>query len=189
MNENISPEEKLLRLIRNSPKPQREEKAVFRTPFPRLSQKPVDFSFARKIIWVCFILSCIYLIFSFTVPYKQAQIAQAPEPAHPKPASEGPAIKPYDVYAQAINKRRIFAGAQESARQAGEAIVNQDLTKDFVLTGIISGDNPQAVIENKKAQKIYYLNKGQFIDGFQVADIQEGKVVLQHDDQKFELYL
>lgn len=182
MNENISPEEKLLRLIRNQPKRPQEEKSVL----PVIAERAYFF---RKIMWLCLFLSCAYLIFSFIVPYRQPQIAQAPEPVPSKPVIEEPAIMPYDFYADAIKKRPIFAGAQDSGQQRPAAILNQDLTKDFVLMGIISGDNPQAVIENKKAQKTYYLNKGQFIDGFQVADIQEGKVILGYDGQKFELYL
>lgn len=184
MNENISPEEKLLRLIRNPAKSQPQERAGIKIPVRMPFQSPEKFSFMPNLIWVCFVLSCVYLI---VVPYKQPQLPELQEAEPVKSKMDEPAIKPYDFYVDAVKKRPIFTVAQQEQR--AQAAAGQDLTKDFVLMGIISGDVPQAVIENKKAQKTYYLNEGQFIDGFQVADIQEGKVILEYNGQKFELYL
>ena len=66
---------------------------------------------------------------------------------------------------------------------------NVDLLKDITLVGIITGANPQAVIEDKKSLKNYYVTKGQFIGQMQVEDIQEGKIIINYKGQKYELYL
>ena len=68
-------------------------------------------------------------------------------------------------------------------------VSNTDLVKQLNLVGIIAGENPQAVIEDKNTQKTYYLNKGQFLGEIQLEDILEGKIIINHKGQRFELYL
>ncbi|MCM8789708.1 MAG: hypothetical protein NC916_01615, partial [Candidatus Omnitrophica bacterium] len=71
----------------------------------------------------------------------------------------------------------------------GNANIDLEATKDLKLLGIIFGDNPQAIIEDAKNQKTYYLNREQSIGDFIVEDIRDGKVILDYQGQKFELYL
>ncbi len=61
--------------------------------------------------------------------------------------------------------------------------------QDLNLLGIVSGDNPQAIIEDKKSQKTYFLKKGDFLGDFELKDIQKGKVILDLSGQQFELSL
>ncbi len=188
MKNGISAEEKLLRLIKSAPlKPPKQTKQ----PIPVLKYRPsLNLS---KIIKAAFIISCIFLLFTFIHPFVIPQKNELPKIA----AKDGltqeagliPQAKPYDFYSQAIRDRKIFGEQVSSEAARPMSAINSDLIKDINLIGVILGDSPQAIIEDKKTQKSYYVNKGQFIGEFRVDDIQEGKVILTYEGEKFELYL
>lgn len=191
MSGNISPEEKLLRLIKGDKKKTKETPLTHPKLIPVLKY-PVSLNI-RKIIKAAFIISCIFLIFTFIRPFISPEKIELPKAATqtglPPETELRPQAKPYDFYSEGIRDRRIF-GEQVSPEAAKPlSIVSSDLTKDINLIGVILGDNPQAIIEDKKTQKNYYVTKGQFIGEFQVDDIQEGKVILIYEGRKFELYL
>lgn len=202
MRDNISPEEKLLRLIRGQKKqelpPQKvllenqEAKPAVKYSIYSSIQNYLSLNI-NKIIWVVFSLSCIYLIISFTYPwfgFKKIELPQIPperigeEKIPPKME-----IKPLESYLGGIGDRQIFGATTSSKTEKPVSSVDADLIKDMTLVGIISGENPQAIIEDKKTQKTYYLNQGQFIGEFKVEEIQEGKIILNYQGQQYELYL
>ncbi|MCX5712178.1 MAG: hypothetical protein NTY47_03770 [Candidatus Omnitrophica bacterium] len=96
-------------------------------------------------------------------------------------------IEPFDQYKQSISGRNIFG--QTSSDSPATAAIDSNLIKDISLVGILAGDNPQAIIEDKKTQKTFYVIKGQYFGEFQLEDIQEGKVILNYHGQRYELYL
>lgn len=205
MNDNILPEEKLLRLIRGKKsndvsaekppgdlsvdsKPQAKYSAYL------LIQKNLPFLKIYTILQAVFIASCFYLIIVFIWPWFGAQEFKLPQatiekdPEFKKESADD--IKPYEFYLEGIKAHPdIFSSPiiQETPKPLNQ--VTPDLIKDINLLGILSGENPQAIIEDKKAQKTYYLNKGQFIGEFQVMDIKEGKIILNFNSQTFELNL
>jgi len=205
MKENVSPEERLLRLIRG-PKKQpidtaensssrathttapQSQSAVFRP-----KEKILSFLNTQKIIWVAFGLSCLYLASSFIYPIiglREIELSQVELPeisaTDAEPELE---LKPYEFYLEGTEGRQIFSSPAIQASKGSIGMVDADLIKDINLVGIISGVTPQAIIEDKKAGKTYYLNKGQFFGAFQVEDIQEGKVILNLNGESVELYL
>lgn len=205
MKDNISPEEKLLKLIKGQkskelPKPvvSVEKPADKPAAFdPKLDSFRKYFLFlsTNRIIMLIFILSCIYLIISFIYPFWGLKridlgpevIKLKPENIPIKPKQE---VKPFESYLDSVKKQKIFSSGisgDDTSKPAKAA--SADLIKDINLVGIISGENPQVIIEDKKAQKTYYLNKGQFIGDIEVSDIQEGKIILNYNGQKYELYL
>jgi type II secretory pathway component PulC len=102
-------------------------------------------------------------------------------------------VKPYEFYLNGITGRQIFKNSIASVEnaQAGNPLnnVNLDVVKDLTLIGVVQGANLQAIIEDKKNQKTYYVTKGQFVGEFQIEEIYEGKVIINYKGQKFELYL
>jgi type II secretory pathway component PulC len=201
MKGNVSPEEKLLRLIRgekkgsgavSSPvnlKASAGKKAAFKLGIPSFIRNLT----ARKIIFIILVLSCLYFIFVFIYPLIALRKVKLPEITKEKGAdleiAVRPEQKPLEDYLTGVAGKQMF-GSVPSAGVSGPASgVAADLVKDINLVGIISGVNPQAIIEDKKTQKTYYLNKGQFIGEFQVEDIQDGKIILNYNGQRFELHL
>lgn len=207
MKNNISPEEKLLKLIRGQNKPNISEintgRKTARTPSDlKISAKypiPVffrifSFRYIKKMILAAFTLSCIYFIICFIYPFTGFKKITLPglkqgrtNEFKLKPIEE---IKPLESYLNDVQNRRIFANLsipQETEKPA--VVINTDFIKDLNLVGIISGEPPQAIIEDKKAQKTYTLTAGQSFGEFKVESIEEGKVLINYQEQKFELYL
>jgi len=216
--ENISPEEKLLRLIKNVKKPdhfsagtsRRQDVLAEKRAVPPVSELKrgvkntghtlvfgeIVSGIVPKLIPVIFIISLLYLLASFIYPWIGLKNIKLPKvdiqktkEAEPAPKQE---VLPYASYLEGISKRKIFTSTGAGAPQTTTGIsqvADADLIKDINLVGIIAGDNPQAIVEDKKAQKTYYLNKGQFISEFQIEDIGEGKIALSRNGQRYELFL
>ncbi|MFH0856113.1 MAG: type II secretion system protein N [Candidatus Omnitrophota bacterium] len=188
MKNNISPEEKLLRLIRgqkwakDTGKPSPKKKVHF----PSISLK--------KCFLIIFTASCAYLAFSLAYALfmpKDTGSLKIPEKDHPADSiNPAQGVKSYEFYSETIKGRNIFnnPGPQGDTENAA-VVMGDDLLKDINLVGIIAGDTPQAVVEDKKSQKTYYVVKNQFIGRFQVEDIQNGKIILRSNGQKYELFL
>lgn len=195
MKDNISPEEKLLKLIRG----QKKETPPAQKPIPviqySLYNTIQDYlaTNIRKIIWLVLILAVLGLVYSFLYPWFGLRNIGLPQikPEEVAEIKKQPELKlkPYEFYASGIKNRNIFNKSALLEAEKSQAAVSPDLTKDINLIGIISGNNPQAIIENQKTKRTYYLNKGQFIDELKIEDIQEGKIIVSYKGEKFELYL
>ena len=99
--------------------------------------------------------------------------------------------KPYSYYANEINRRDLFQSSIYSASPSASNTSNlgSDITKELSLLGIVHGDKPQAIIEDQKTKKSYFLNIGDSINGLIVESIGEGKVTLDFNGQKIDLFL
>ena len=201
MKEHLSPEEKLLRLIKGKPlKLERTPQVLAHSMAskwlsPKRGWRQVLISAAgvKMVLGVSFIFSCIYLGFSLAYPFfglrtiilPKADVYLGREIVQAAPKED----KLFEYYLEAVQGKQIFGGAALQEPGAASERGNTELIKDFNLMGVISGDNPQAVIEDKKVQKNFTVTTGQFIGEFQVEDIKEGKVMLNHQGQKFELFI
>jgi len=216
MKDNISPEEKLLKLIKGeqkstSPNLPKQDIVIEKKTTPDIPKiKPNIknsilslYSFARthltttayiqKIMVGLLAVAVIYLIATFLYSWFGLSKIRLPDIASQKveepqfPLKKEP--KPYEFYLQGIQQHQIFASSSASETASVAAMAEANSVKDINLVGIISGENPQAIIEDKKSQKTYYLNKGQSIGEFQIEDIQEGKIILNYRGQRYELYM
>jgi hypothetical protein len=211
MADNISPEEKLLRLIRNEPKRQLppEKQSVLQTGRVTPVQEPVTQAKKAgipaklrekilllnppKIVSICFFISLAYFIGSVIYPVLIPSRVNIPDiqqqNTKQEPVINQSSIKPLEFYRAGIANQEMFHSqpAQEAARST--AAVSHDILNDINLIGVIAGDNPQAVIEDKKTGKTFYVSKGQLIGELQVEEILDGKIILNLNGQKFELYL
>ncbi|MBU1726437.1 MAG: hypothetical protein KJ880_02265 [Candidatus Omnitrophica bacterium] len=211
MRDNLSPEEKLLRLIKGQnkkPLPVKPDVEPALSPSQakpsahaqtiHLPKLPKSFTLKlnlKQTIILIFSASCLYLLISFIYPLIALRTIKLPQIIS-KETSEGerPDIKTdsdtnLQAYINEIKNKKMFSTAPAVSKSSSVAGPNVDLIKDISLVGIISGDNPQAIIEDKKSQKSFYLNKGQFFGDFQLEDISEGKVILNYKGERYELHL
>ena len=218
MVKNTSPEERLLSLIKNKNKKAKEPappqvpqearlESVVSKADARLDGMLKSELFKNKIFepstlknvnkYLVVILGILVLYFIidliFARPYKSVQtlvaksiLEQNPN-ASPVETKNTAIVKDYSSYSGAIPGRAVFGqGGTAAPEDVGPA---GNIADQIGLVGIVAGDNPQAIIEDKKAQKTYYLNKGQSFNGYLVEEISEGKVILDHEGQKISLFL
>jgi len=206
MKDSSSPEDKLLRLIRNPKKPQIAQDQKAKTQklnsgagantgtdlrLKPNTAKAKSFLNPGKVFFGLFAACGAFLISTLIYPWiglKNFRLPKISEKSTEEKRLAKDAAKPLEEYMQSVKGRRIFSGAAIQGTSLIN-VANFDLIKDISLVGIISGENPQAVIEDKKAQKTFYVNKGQFIGEMQVEDIQEGKIIINYAGQKYELYM
>lgn len=155
--------------------------------FPRLI-----FSF-QKTAAVFFLAACVYASLVFVRVFAGRHFPAVPQAVAKTetlvlpPQERG--LKSYEFYEASLKGRPLFGGVSAAVPEPARTALDVDITKVINLVGIISGANPQAVIEDKKTQKTYYVSQGQWIGEFQLEEILEGKIVLNQNGQRFELSL
>ncbi len=99
-------------------------------------------------------------------------------------------LKPFSYYSEIIGKRQLFkiiASAEAKEKPKTASAPSLDAIKNYSLMGVISGENPQAIIEDKKTKQTIYLQKGQSIGELKVTDVQDGKIILESGGETAEL--
>ena len=197
MKENMLPEEKLLKLIRKDAKEQSAE-----VPAPASQKKPVFGSLRRAYVsllnvrfavMLLFVVSFVYfmaeVIYSFAGLKKISAVFAPPDKGGGTGAPALPDLKPFQYYLDGIANRQVFKAAYAGNTESPLSAAGSESIRDFSLVGIISGDNPQAIIQENKTQKTYYLNKGQAIAEYTIEDVLSDKVILNAGGQRYELFL
>jgi type II secretory pathway component PulC len=208
MNDNIPPEEKLLRLIRGQKKssipmlaggnpdalvPVKIQGGAIDQKRASKFEKYLPQFNVNILILIGLVSASLYLLSAFVGPLfinkKIIFLQEKPldKIVGSKEAIKQEEVKPYDFYTQGIKSKQIFGTATAQLTQESNVTVGANLIKDINLVGVISGDSPQAIIEDKKSQKTYYVTKGQLIGEFQVENIGDGKIILNYNGQRFEL--
>lgn len=102
-------------------------------------------------------------------------------------------VTPFSSYQEVVGKRELFkplrteTPAAKTPKPATDS--GYDKLKDLSLIGIVAGEKPQAIIEDRKIQKTYFLNKGQTVNQLTVEDILKDRVILDFEGEKLELVL
>lgn len=68
-----------------------------------------------------------------------------------------------------------------------EPLTSKETPKNFTVLGIITGEDNQAVIEDKDAGKTFFLYKGDSIGDYKVFEIKDNAVILDYNGEKVEL--
>ena len=99
--------------------------------------------------------------------------------------------KGYSYYLNRITGKRLFGSGSyvQTEPREGMETTGEASGSTLGLVGVIPGNNPQAIIEDKKNQKTYYLIKGQSVDEIVVEDIGENKVMLEYKGKRMTLFL
>ncbi|MBL7156745.1 MAG: hypothetical protein ISS92_01140 [Candidatus Omnitrophica bacterium] len=204
-----SPEDRLLHLIKGKYKkrsdtgeatPAVAQKSLFTEAVKKIFLKnkifkPVFLKPINRILVAVLIIASIYFLDSFLYsPYKDigsivppGETGRVGTDLAPPERPVSPHVKDYSTYSRQIKGKNLFSAPfiKEEESQVPEI----DITKRFNLVGIIAGDEPQAIIEDKEAQKTHYLYKGQSFSGVDILEIGGGKVVLSYKGRQIILVL
>lgn len=101
--------------------------------------------------------------------------------------ASGTAARPADY--ETVPEKGIFQAPPYEDDISRLSAASSSMLKRFNLVGIITGERPQAIIENAETGKTYYLYKGQSFEGVMVFDIEAKRVVLDYGGEKITLVL
>jgi type II secretory pathway component PulC len=90
--------------------------------------------------------------------------------------------KDYSYYSSVLSEKQVFGASSASLHES-----IPEIPVEIELVGIIPGNKPQAIIENKTTQAVYYVHKGDNFENFIVEDIDDSKAVLYDNGQRIEL--
>lgn len=93
-------------------------------------------------------------------------------------------------YTDKIKQRDIFRMGPKMKLDAAPEIISSkvaEATKDLKLVGISWSDNPDAIIEDTKGSRTYFVKKGDMIGEIKVDSISREKVMLRYEEEMIEL--
>ena len=132
--------------------------------------------------------------FSFlTLPQKVERTLQIKPKSFKASSLREPSIlKEASYYLDKVKKRNIFAMVVEKPKvkeKEEKKLIKEveEKTKDLKLVGIAWSDNPDAMIEDTKVKKTYFVKQGDIINGVRIERIFRDKVVLTYKGEKIEL--
>jgi hypothetical protein len=163
-----------------------------------------DIKGLNKALKICVILLAIYLAGNFIMSLSRIKQIPAFGDQGARAAREIPLVgvsgKKISYYLEGPRSRDIFkfgdfgvpqenaeAKTDEVAAPAAETALSQAelLAQQLGLVGIGWSDDPDVMVENVESKKIYFLKRGQKIDGLiKVEAIFEDKVILTYDNGK-----
>ena len=192
-----TPEEKLLRLIRGKGAVAQAASAGA-APAAAPRALPIQFSISgwqwvtvlSVLLGLILLVEVVALILQFTRPVPSVEIR--PAGSADAPSGETAAAQPIPSLAAAV-QRPVFVSQVASTGGAAEvrppSTDAKELASKLTLTGIITGDPPQAIIENTESKKTYFVSPGQTVDGAVVDKVLENRVILNLQGEKVELGL
>ncbi len=200
MKDRISPEEKLLRLIKGDlPAPLKEERSLERDA--SRGRTFVAATSTRAYRFTAWEHGCIIVGFVVAIGFLYYALVQGSlgDAGLMHTGSEGNAVykgkvihvplRPVEEYLAEVEGKDVFMVASGVSKEDAPAQAAVDEIKDISVVGIVSGDKPQVVIEDKKNQKTYYLTAGQSFGNLVVDRIESGKVIVSSQGKQYELYL
>ncbi len=91
---------------------------------------------------------------------------------------------------ESLPPKDLFKFTEEAAAPtaAGPAHISlNQVLSNYSLSGIVGGDQPQAIIEDKKQGKTFFLKAGDTLGEIRIVAVQDEKVIVAIGDEKAEL--
>ncbi len=211
MPPDITPEEKLLNLIKANPRQEKKEEEKVDLVLPQSSiassslgkEFTVSTTFLNSnLIQKLFITSSVCVVVMLMVLMYQYLGGGAILPLPIKKVLGGESFdlpvrkmgtsETFDSYQKAFQERNLFKtiGTPPPVSISTEkALGLTELSRNLSLSGIISGNTPQAVIEDRSNGQIYYVQSGDSVGPIQVVQVNHSSVLLRYGDEERQLTL
>jgi len=98
-------------------------------------------------------------------------------------------LKPFSFYQEVIKPRDIFRMGQKSSLDSADVISSKaaEASQTLKMVGISWSDQPDAMIEDTKSGKTYFVKKGQMVGDFQVIAVYKDRVTLRYGEENIDL--
>jgi hypothetical protein len=147
-----------------------------------------------KVLIVIMAIYTGYSVFEMVKGIKNAaNLILTPDSTTPDSSSPVLGLQSVSYYLEKIKGRNIFVSAQpEPVVTAGkvdvEGVPGEDPFKDFSLVGIAWSNDPEAMIEDTKLNRTFFMKRGQsMVNGVRVVTIFKDKVILGYKNKESEL--
>ena len=153
----------------------------------------IDTEAVNAILKVGVLVLAVYLAFSLTVSIinqnKELKFELSPDELKSgQTLKEGSYFKAISYYLEKARERDIFSMERKKKSAEGPSEGVLEATKSLKLVGISWSGDPDAMIENSKTQKTYFVKKGKTIEGgIKIEAIFKDKVVLSYEGEEVEL--
>lgn len=97
-------------------------------------------------------------------------------------------IPPLSYYEEKASRRNLFRTRPVTELGATSVVAAPDVLQGLSLKGIIFDQNPQAIVQDDKARKSYFVRIGDSFNGVIVKGIEQEKVVIEYQGQVLELH-
>jgi len=203
------PEEKLLNLIKKGKKIEAPRDNNIGITLPK--EKPLEFAEKeglssapfldlnnifklegiRKLniaLFIALIVIILYLFLDiFLIPSTDPDLFAESKVLKGNGAAKEIEIKPYSYYSEKLRQEVFKPFVREREVAFKPEIPIEELMANLALLGIVSGDSPQAIIEDKAQRKSFFLREGQSSSGVFLKKIEEDSVTVIYKGEEFSL--
>lgn len=204
----MTPEEKLLRLIESPAENVKKMRPVFRrwpdvrlvlsrlkSQYGEMFKNFLTLKIANIVLVVAATAATLYLMLDFWIGAPTVHTIRRLEAAAKRMDVGNMAIErmnPLAVYLQDITQRNVFSlpeapSSPKPAEQAPKSSEARSLLSSLRVVGILWSEAPQAIVEDTKEGKTYFLNRGSPLREARVKDILKDRVILSYDNQEIEI--
>lgn len=212
MQKDISPEEKLLNLIKGrdpgskdvsqekseqgepSQEPISLPKGTIPVPRKKMVKEIKSLSILNKFFILCLIGATGYTAFCYIYPYKSK--VKIPERFELRRQSQTlgrePKLPPsLSYYADVLSTRQMFklyeAPKPTPTGTPKQKVTLQQLLSGYTFVGVIYGEVPQAIVEEKRSGQSFYLIAGQSLGEIKIEKIERGKITISYEEERMEI--
>jgi hypothetical protein len=211
-NGNITPEEHLLNLIKNGKGkikeisseeekvktpvshdlPNNEKQTVY-APKKIIKNKVKYIILVNKILLAGLFFAFVYMITNWVFPFKaKNKIGERTDTGIKEGVGEEitEGSHPVQYYEDSMNKRqlfKIFETPKPKPVEQKPKVTLQQVLSGYTFVGIIFGDSPQAIVEDKKSGQSYYLTEGQMLGEIKIEKVEQGKVTVSYGEETMSI--
>lgn len=96
-------------------------------------------------------------------------------------------LEPLEKYQSDFSSHALFSKPKAVIQAPIRGI--DELLKPYLLTGIIQGGAPEALIQNTATSQTYFLKSGETFDQFEVLEVRSHSVLIGYQNEQKELLI
>jgi hypothetical protein len=161
--------------------------------FTRSSHGVEQVNTLLKVLIVLMAIYAAYSVFDMAKGIRKAgNLILPPDKAVADTAETIGGLQSVSYYLERIKGRNIFSSPQTAQKVADDTIAaipeGEDPSGDCSLVGIAWSDDPEAMVEDKKLGRTFFVKRGQSLsNGVRVVTIFKDRVILSFRNKEFEL--